>query len=94
MGEYKKLDKQGKPAGGWTQWQDKPVEGGGSTYRENTPSFESLQAKNAGQGIRGVKPFKSGQEEYSVNTKKPEEKSRAGKDAGELGKKWQDTFDK
>ncbi len=38
----------------------------GKSYSEYTPSFESLAAGNAGQGIRGVKVYSKGQEEYSL----------------------------
>ena len=65
---------------------DKPV-GQGSVYHEDTPTFESLAAGNAGRGVQGVRSYSVGLKEYDRNKK-------SGKDAGEVGKKWKDTFDK
>ena len=83
MGRYYPLDKSGKET---LYESNKPSEGGGSQYHEDTPTFESLQ-NNAGQGIRGVPGYSKGQEEYALRNKR-------GRDAGELGKKYADHFKK
>ena len=62
MGEYQKLDKQGKPKGRLSR-SDMPAEGGGSRYLQDTPTFESL-VTNAGQGTRGDRTYKIGAQEY------------------------------
>lgn len=75
-GRYYPLDKDGKER---VFSSDKPEPKGGSRYYENTPSFESLAAGNAGQGIRGDKIYVRGQEEYSLPaTKKPPVKKASG----------------
>jgi hypothetical protein len=81
MGQYEKLDKQGKPKGRLSQ-TDMPMEGGGSRYVQDTPTFESL-VTNAGQGTRGDKTFKIGAQEYDrprseSNKKSSSEKPPAG----------------
>ena len=62
-GRYYPLDKNGKEM---LFRSDKPEPKGGSRYHEDTPTFESVVAGNAGQGIRGDKSYKNGQEEYSL----------------------------
>ena len=64
MGTYKKLNsKTSEPSKYDRGSRDMPS--GGSRYSEDTPSFESLVAKNAGRGTQGLKEFVVGNKEYS-----------------------------
>jgi len=76
MGEYQKLDKQGKPKGRLSR-SDMPAEGGGSRYVQDTPTFESL-VTNAGQGTRGDRTYKIGAQEYERAKKRTSDTPPAG----------------
>ena len=51
-GKYRKLDDKGETSPYDVGSYDLPA--GNSRYSEDTPTFESLQAGNAGRGIQGV----------------------------------------
>ena len=75
MGRYYKLDKKGKTSNLDVGSYEMPE--GGSQYKENTPSFESLHAGNAGRGVQGMPNYKVGAQEYDRN-KKPDKKYAKG----------------
>ena len=76
MGRYKKLDKEGKTSDLDVGSFEMPE--GGSRYSENTPSFESLYAGNAGRGVQGQRGLTVGEQEYDRNKKKPAKKYASG----------------
>ena len=76
MGRYYKLNKEGKTSDLDVGSFEMPE--GGSRYREDTPSFESLYAGNAGRGVQGQRGLTVGEQEYDRNKKKPTKKYATG----------------
>jgi hypothetical protein len=76
MGRYYKLNEDDKTSDIDLGSFEMPE--GGSRYREDTPSFESLYAGNAGRGVQGQRGLTVGLQEYDRNKKKPAKKYASG----------------
>ena len=75
MGKYYSTNKNAS----YDVGSDKPP-AGGSRYSEDTPSFESLKAGNAGRGIQGISVYSNSGSESS--RKQYEHEKASGADVG------------